>query len=237
MIENQTSRNRIINAALELAEKKPWAEINLNEIAHAAQLTVADLSQLFRSKTEILEGFSRAIDTEVLKSVSLDPELSVRDRLFDVLMTRFELLNPYKPALIKLFEHNERRIKSPNPLLRRLLGSQYWMLVAAGVDVDGPRGVIRAAGLASIYSRVFVTWLEDDDPGLAKTMATLDAKLRTGENWLKRVGFVRSGLKQLVQALQKSARRSGTKSTAGGRPSSDKSSGNQSQSNPEGQGA
>ena len=31
------------------------------------------------------------------------------------------------------------------------------------------------------YASVFGVWLEDDDPGLARTMAALDRRLRRGE--------------------------------------------------------
>lgn len=211
MIENQSNKSRIIHAALELAKNNSWADITLIEIAREAQLTLADLSEIFHSKSDVLEGFSRAIDTEVLRSVSLDQDISVRDRLFDVMMTRFDVLSPYKPALIKIYGNYDGRSEGLASPLRRLLGSQYWMLVAAGVDQDGPRGVVKAAGLASIYSSVFVNWLGDSDPGQAKTMAMLDTKLRRGESWLKRAGFVRSGLKQLLKTLQQSAGRNGIK--------------------------
>ena len=40
---------------------------------------------------------------------------------------------------------------------------------------------MRVAGLGMIYASVFGIWLEDDDPGLARTMAALDRRLRRGE--------------------------------------------------------
>ena len=60
------------------------------------------------------------------------------------------------------------------------------MLTAAGLSAEGVKGAVRRAGLLSIYRSVFLVWLEDDDPGLAKTMAVLDRKLRNGETWMKR---------------------------------------------------
>ena len=43
------------------------------------------------------------------------------------------------------------------------------------------------AGLASVYASVFRTWLDDDDPGLARTMAALDRRLRRGERTYARI--------------------------------------------------
>jgi hypothetical protein len=67
-------------------------------------------------------------------------------------------------------------------LLRALAQSQAWMLRAAGIPVEGIEGQVRAAGLGVIYGAVFRTWLKDDDPGLARTMAALDRRLRRAES-------------------------------------------------------
>jgi hypothetical protein len=75
-----------------------------------------------------------------------------------------------------------------NPGLALILGcvgtrSQQWMLTAADIDAAGPRGMIRAQGLAMLYARVLQTWVDDDDPGLARTMAALDRALARGQRW------------------------------------------------------
>ena len=59
------------------------------------------------------------------------------------------------------------------------------MLRAAGIRSEGPDGQLRAAGLGTVYASVYRTWLGDDDPGLAKTMAALDRRLRRGERTLQ----------------------------------------------------
>ena len=43
---------------------------------------------------------------------------------------------------------------------------------------------LRVAGLGLTYASVFRTWLEDDDAGLARTMAALDRRLRRGQQTL-----------------------------------------------------
>ena len=44
------------------------------------------------------------------------------------------------------------------------------MLAAAGISGEGGTGLVRVQGLLSIYARVFSIWLEDDDPGMARTI-------------------------------------------------------------------
>jgi hypothetical protein len=75
-----------------------------------------------------------------------------------------------------------------NPVLALALNgltarSQAWMLNAAGIDSSGLRGAIRAQGLACLYADTMRTWLADEDPGLARTMAALDRSLSRGARW------------------------------------------------------
>jgi hypothetical protein len=63
------------------------------------------------------------------------------------------------------------------------VGSMQWMLSAADINAAGPKGVLRGQGLALLYASVLRTWLEDDDPGLARTMAALDRALSRGAWW------------------------------------------------------
>jgi AcrR family transcriptional regulator len=61
--------------------------------------------------------------------------------------------------------------------------SQQWMLTAADIGASGPRGVVRAQGLALLFGSVLRTWINDEDPGLARTMAALDRALARGQRW------------------------------------------------------
>ena len=75
------------------------------------------------------------------------------------------------------------------------------MLEAAGIGTDGPAGAIRVAGLGMAYASVFRTWLEDDDPGLAKTMAALDRRLRRGERALGSLEHLNGAMSRVAAAL------------------------------------
>lgn len=194
MLEGTSKHDRIIRSAMALAETRGWRAVTLADIAAEAHVSLAAVYRRFRSKTAILEAFIEALDAEVL-SRSGQPDLNTpaRDRVFEVVMTRLDVLKPYKNALRKI--RQEARCSLPGPGAARLLcvsaNSQRWMLAAAGVPTDGGRGCLRVSGMACLYARVFPVWLRDDDPDLSRTMAVLDRELRHGERWLKRVdGFV-----------------------------------------------
>ena len=157
----------------------------LTDIAQAANLDLADLRREFSCKSDIIRAFQKEVDAEVLSRARPAGEAqSPRDRLFDVIMTRFEVMQPYKPALKRISSYLCCRPGEAAPLLCGSLVSQYWMLAGSGAKLDGPGGALRVAGLAAIYGKVFQVWLDDASPSLDKTMAALDQRLARGERVL-----------------------------------------------------
>jgi len=185
MLDLATPRGRIIDAALRLAATKAWRDVSLHEIAQAANVTLVELSKEFYGKLSIMAAFTKLVDEQVLVRARLvhGAEDSARDRVFDVIMTRFDVLQPYRAALKSILRDGGM---APGPdTLGRMMRSQHWMLVAAGIPADGPAGRAREAALLSVYARTIREWLDDEDPGRAKTMAVLDRRLRSGERWMQ----------------------------------------------------
>ena len=74
--------------------------MSLAAIAAAAGLPILRVYRVFRSKQAILGGLFRRIDEIVLADPPVpEPDERPRDRLFDLLMRRFDALQPYKAAL------------------------------------------------------------------------------------------------------------------------------------------
>ena len=188
MFDDFSKRNKAIVAALDLAAEGGWQAVTFPAIAERSGVSLADLRRDFTCKTDILRAFQAEIDAEVLaKSKAATPEQGPRDRVFDMIMTRFELMTPYKPALRRIFAALCCRPGEATRLLPSSLVSQYWMLAGAGAKLDGPGAGLRVAGLASIYAKVFGVWLDDNAPGLDRTMAALDRRLKNGEQCLSRI--------------------------------------------------
>ena len=188
MAAKRDPEDKIIDAALKLAASRGWSGLSLADIAKSARVGLPVLSGFFASKSEILAAFSRRIDAAVLKAASAEDlsDEAARDRLFDVLMMRFDTLAPYKPALKRISRDMQRDPVAAAGLVRAMLQSLGWMLEAAGIDSSGLAGAMRVRGIALIWGAVFRTWLEDGDDQ-ARTMAELDRRLRRGEALLERL--------------------------------------------------
>ena len=186
---NDTDLN-IINAAFSLAEEKGWAATHLHEIAHRAGLTLADLYGRAATKQAILCLFARQINETVLRTTAFseDNTETPREKLFEVLMARFDALKPFRPGLKAIAKDSHRDPGSAGLLALLLPPAMGWMLEAAGIAVDGWMGPARVLGLTGIYLQVFRTWMDDDSEDSAKTMAELDRRLKRAEGWAKSFG-------------------------------------------------
>jgi AcrR family transcriptional regulator len=183
-----TNRDKAIDALMALLAERPLDEIGLAEIAGRAGLSLSQLRAEFGSTLAILAAHIKDMDRQVLDGADTDmAEESPRERLFDVLMRRLEVLAPYKAAVRSLMRSASRRPSLALALNGMALRSQHWMLTAAGIGTQGPRGALRVQGAALLFSRVLAVWVNDEEPGLDRTMAALDRGLASAERWS---GFV-----------------------------------------------
>jgi AcrR family transcriptional regulator len=173
----------IIDAALALAAERSWSRLALADIAAAANLGLIDLYRRFSSKSAILRAFSRRIDAATI-AVPTEAEGIPRDRLFEVLMRRLDLLTPYKPGLRRIAHEACRGRIDALALACHLPRTLAWMLEAAGVSASGIKGAVRIRLLGLAYLATMRVWLEDDTPDLARTMAALDRALRRSEPFM-----------------------------------------------------
>ena len=183
-----TDRDKAVDGLMALLGEHSFEKIGLAEVAGRAGIKLSQLRAEFGSTLAIYAAHIKDIDRAVLAGGDADmAEESARERLFDVLMRRLETLAPYKDAVRSIL-HSVRR----NPGLAFALNglavrSQRWMLEAAGIGASGPRGALRAQGAALMFARVLAVWIDDDEPGLDRTMAALDRGLASAERW---AGFV-----------------------------------------------
>jgi AcrR family transcriptional regulator len=181
-------RDVIVDAAFALAAEKPWTEVTLVAIAEASGVSLAELAQQVSGKAQILEAFARRMDSQLLASLARDPvEGEAHDRLFDVMLRRFELLAPYRKAIANIAKAPAEGPAEWLHLLASSLTTQGWILAAADIKLSGFTGDAAKLGLAKIAVDTLRIWLKDDDAGLARTMAALDRKLRDGEALMKRL--------------------------------------------------
>lgn len=174
-----------LDAFLGMIAEKGFAAVTLRDVAAAAGLGLADLYRLYPDKVALVGVFMARIDADVLAGTPShdDPEETARDRLFDVMMRRYDALKPHRLALRAI-----RRAGTRDPLLALALGpalrrSMAVMLEAASLPSEGLSGALRQNGLLAIHYAVSRVYDRDETADLSKTMAALDSRLKMAERW------------------------------------------------------
>ena len=178
-------KDAALDAFLGLIAEKGFDGVALRDVAEAAGLGLADLYRVYPDKMALVSAFMARTDAAVLAGTASrnDPEETARDRLFDVLMRRYDALRPHRAALGAI-----RRAGTRDPLLALAMGpalrrSMAAMLEAASVPSEGLSGALRQNGLLAIHYAVSRVYDRDDTTDLSKTMAALDSRLKMAERW------------------------------------------------------
>jgi hypothetical protein len=186
----------LIAAAFRLAAESEWSSVTVASAALAAGLPLERARGRFRDRNAILMRFGRLADQAALTGMSDDG--SPRDRLFDMLMRRFDALQAHREGVRALM-----RAIPGDPALALLMGastqgSMAWMLGAVGLPATGLGGLLRGKGLMAVWVYALRAWERDDSSDLSGTMAALDRALGRAErigSWLEGGGAGESGPK------------------------------------------
>lgn len=162
-----------------------WPRFSIAAAARAAGLPLERARLRFPRNAMVLIRFGRLADAAALAGAP--SEGSVRDRLFEMMMRRFDVLQAHRAGVIALL----RYLPFAPPLAALLgcasLNSMGWLLEAAGVSARGPLGRVRAKGLLAVWLSAVRAWTGDESGDLAATMAALDTALARAERasrWL-----------------------------------------------------
>ncbi|MDY0871348.1 hypothetical protein [Dongia rigui] len=165
-------------ALLHLIATQGWRDLSLAEIAQSAGLDMATAHGIYATKAAILLGLARTNDADILGSLQSDPlDGSAKDRLFDLLMRRFDRLQQDRDAYLTLLRELPQTPFEAACLTKQMRRSLALTLETAGISASGLKGLVRLQGLIGIYLAGLHAWRRDDSADLSKTMAEIDKRL------------------------------------------------------------
>lgn len=176
----------LITAAFRVAGEEGWQKLTIPAAARGAGLSLAEARRRFPSRVILLLRFGQLADALALQDAPAQGP--VRDRLFDLLMRRYDALQPHRAGIKALV-----RALPFEPLTAMLLHeathrSMRWMLQTAGVTANRPFGDLEVRGLTAVWYWGLRTWERDESEDLSATMATVDSALHRVDrvaSWLQ----------------------------------------------------
>lgn len=183
-MSDQDFEAALIDAAFALGAQAGWRHVSPAAAARHAGLDLVRARALFPCTGTILKKFGRLADAAALSHAL--QEGSVRDRLFDSLLRRFDFLQARRPGVLALM----KALPSCPPLAVALaemnIASMGWLLEGAGVDATGLTGVVKKRGLLAVWLYGLRAWAADESLDLTATMAAVDSALARAERFAAR---------------------------------------------------
>lgn len=185
-----TVRDRIVDAALELAEERGWANVRLYQVAERTGVPLAAIGAEFRD----LDAVANAWLGRALRAVeSIPPDAlagrPAAERLHLAMMHWFEALAPHREVTgemlrAKLYpSHPQHWV----PLIFDLSRLVHWFLDAARIASTGRARQLAEIGLTAIVLGSLRVWLRDDTANGERTRSYLNRRLAQADLWLTRL--------------------------------------------------
>jgi hypothetical protein len=163
----------------DLVARKGWFALTHQSIAKALHMKLPDFLRQYPDKTSVLTAFFQQVDIQMAEA-EVEADAPLKEKLFDLLMRRFDAMQPYRKGLARLLDDMPRYPAhtllmgiEAAPSLRRSL---CLVMELGGVSV-GPLFVPIYIGLKLVYLAALRAWKHDESPDLSATMATIDRAL------------------------------------------------------------
>ncbi len=166
-----------VDAALILAAEGTWRDVSLRQIAQKAEISLVDLFVRANGKEGLLDALAARLDDAALATAATSSQ-DVHDRLFDATMARIEAMEPYRAALLSIYQGAAAFTLAP-----RLPRTARAVLEAAGINATPPRLI----AMTLVWARTAQVW-RDDTGALNRTMAEIDLRLKQMRERLGKIG-------------------------------------------------
>ncbi len=187
--KNTSLKDKVVTAMLTLAAQQPWNMISFEDITVEAGVDNREALEYFDDKNDVLAAYGRLVDRKVLENASAATDEPCRDKLFDLLMERFDVLNEDRDAMLSILQGFRGDPKEAVLSFPHLGRSMSRTLEAAGIETNGISGCVKVTGLIGIYLYTVRVWKADDSADMAQTMAALDKALDRTEALYNSVPF------------------------------------------------
>ncbi len=172
-----------LDAWLEVIGRDGWAEARLGAVVELAGASATTVAAELPDRWAALQRYGEHLDRAALAEAASHSASSTRDRLFAMLMERFDAAQDQRPAAQALASTARRDPGLALFMLATLGLSIARIADAAGVQTTGWFGPARVQALTLLYLQVSRTWLEDESADLASTMKELDSQLARAESF------------------------------------------------------
>lgn len=178
---SETNDDALIGALWRVVAAHGWDGLTMGRLSAESGVPLATLRDRFPTRLDALVLHGRVVDRAVLDGTVPGQGGAARDRLFDVLMRRFDAMQPHRAGILRFLAHLRRDPGLAAVLAPRIAMSMRWMLDAAEIGGEGCARRAMALGVVGVWLATVRAWAEDESEDLGHTMAALDRALDRAE--------------------------------------------------------
>ncbi|OGI48147.1 MAG: TetR family transcriptional regulator [Candidatus Muproteobacteria bacterium RIFCSPHIGHO2_12_FULL_60_33] len=181
----ESARDKIIDAALELAGRQSWEGLRLHDVAAELQLSLNDVRAYFREKEDITDAWFDRADAAMLHAGTQPglAELTPHESLHRLIMAWLVALAAHRRVTRQMiygkFEPGHVHYQFAG--LLRVSRTVQWLREAAHRDAVLPWRAFEETGLTAIYLATFFYWMRDESENATRTSVFLDRMLGRAE--------------------------------------------------------
>jgi len=172
---------RLVSGFWQTVAWRGWHGTTMLAVATASGVPVATLRRRSPDRVQMLCLHNAVTDAAVLAGTVPGQGGLDRDRVFDVLMRRVDVLQPHRPGILRFTRDLPRDPALGLLALAGLPRSMRWMLEAAELATGGVRDLLLAPAVGAVWLATARAWTQDDSVDLGATMAALDRALDRAE--------------------------------------------------------
>ena len=178
-------KKKIENIFLKLLLKKDFHEIEIIEIQKKTRISSKKFFQLFKTKEEIMISFFKRIDQILERKVKkINLGNNIKDNLFEICMTRLDLLYPYKKNLHNFYLSFQKKPNLFIKLYKSFFKSMENNLRLSRINLEPIKKNLKIFIFSFLYLSIIYEWFKENSNDNEKVMAILDQRLSLIENIL-----------------------------------------------------
>lgn len=185
----RSARDKIIDAALDIAMRKSWEGLRLHDVAAELKLDLNEVRVCFREKEDITDAWFDRADAAMLHASTQAgfSDLLPRERLHRLIMAWLAALSSHRRVTRQMiygkFEPGHLHYQFAG--LLRVSRTVQWLREAAHRDTVLPWRAFEETGLTAMYLATFFYWMRDESENAARTSVFLDKLLRRAERLVR----------------------------------------------------
>jgi len=187
--------DRMVDVALEMAEKVGWSALRLSDLADRLDVSTAEVLASYRDKDALADAWFRRALAAMLAAPPEDfAEQPAKDRLHLLLMRWFDALAGHRGVTGQMLREKLYPAHPHHwvPMIFNLSRTIQWLRDAARLGapllkVGGRRRQLEEVGLTLLFLATLRVWQADDTPGQDRTRAFLRKRLERADGTMARL--------------------------------------------------